>query len=131
MKSYSKNWPGDAVSMNEPEAPLSWQPPVDIYRTRQGWLLKVELAGVRPQDVGVELRGNQVIIRGRRADTTLTEVRDEGLAEGLECHAMEIAYSHFERAVRLPGEIGPTQVHAQFRAGMLLLALETSQDSNG
>ena len=31
------------------DAPVSgWQPSTDIYRTQQGWLVKLDLAGVRP-----------------------------------------------------------------------------------
>src|SRR5437762_10476364 len=62
-----------------------WQPSVDVYRSRRGWLLKFDLAGVRPQDIELTLAGNILTVRGVRRDA----VREEGY-----CHyRMEIAYS--------------------------------------
>ena len=28
--------------------PSMWEPAADLYRTAEGWVVKVELAGVRP-----------------------------------------------------------------------------------
>lgn len=48
-----------------------WQPPADIYRLARGWLVKFELAGVRPEDV-------------RRTTTfRLVERVEEALSEAL------------------------------------------------
>ena len=32
-----------------------WRPAADIYRTRTGWLIKYDLAGVRPEDIEITL----------------------------------------------------------------------------
>ena len=37
----------------------SWQPAVDIYHCRGGWLVKFELAGVAPQEIAVTLPPTQ------------------------------------------------------------------------
>src|SRR5579863_9700859 len=71
-----------------------WQPNTDIYRTPWGWLVKFDLAGVRPEDVELTLRGNRLAVRGIR--------RDYALEECCQCYQMEISYSHFERTVVLP-----------------------------
>jgi len=34
-----------------------WRPAADIYRTRTGWILKFDLAGVRPEDILVQILG--------------------------------------------------------------------------
>ena len=48
-----------------PRATIAWQPQADIYRVRDGWVVKLELAGVRPQDVSVTVRGSQLHITVR------------------------------------------------------------------
>ena len=45
-----------------------WSPAVDVYRTRSGWLVKLELAGVRPGDLSVGVRGSHLTVRGKRLD---------------------------------------------------------------
>jgi HSP20 family protein len=90
-----------------------WQPPADIYQTRHGWLVKFDLAGVRPEDVEVLVQDNRLIVRGARHDWTL----EEGC-----CHyQMEIAYSHFERTVTLPVNLEQAQFQMEHRDGMLLV----------
>jgi len=44
--------------------PAGWCPPADIYRTTDGWLLKLELAGVRPEDIEVEAAGQRLRVDG-------------------------------------------------------------------
>src|SRR6185369_14956005 len=45
-----------------------WQPALDVYRSRTGWLLKFDLAGVRPQDIELTFAGSLLIVRGVRRD---------------------------------------------------------------
>src|SRR5262249_32001761 len=51
----------------------AWQPPADVYRTRGGWLVKLDLAGVRPEDVQVSVSGPLLTVRGMRRDFTASE----------------------------------------------------------
>ena len=91
-------------------------PPVDIYRLARGWLLKFDLAGVRPQDVEVVIRGCQVTVRGVR--------RDWLIEEGVASYSMEIAYNSFARTIDLPCDVDVAEVQTEFRDGMLLVRLE-------
>jgi HSP20 family protein len=50
-----------------------WRPAADIYRTRTGWLIKYDVAGVKPDEIEVTVRGSQVIIRGVRRDGRLED----------------------------------------------------------
>ncbi len=95
----------------EPAAP--WQPLVDVYRTRDGWLVKADLAGVRPADIDVSVHGTRLTIRGVRRDWSL----DEGC-----CHyRLEISYSRFERSIDLPENLERAGITSEFREGMLLV----------
>jgi HSP20 family protein len=92
-----------------------WQPSVDVYRTRDGWLLKFDLAGVRAEDVGVRIYGNRLTVRGVR--------RDWCLEDGCRHYRLEIAYSHFERTLELPGNLDLAHVATEYRDGMLLVRI--------
>ena len=81
-----------------------WQPLVDVYRTGNGWLIKYELAGVRPEDVSLTVDGRCVTVRGTR--------RDCCIKEGLCHYRMEISYSHFERTVELPEHLERARLDA-------------------
>src|SRR5258708_16398674 len=74
-----------------------WQPAVDIYRTRKGWVLKFELAGVRAEDIDAAVKGSRVTVRGgRRAwsrEETCTYIQ------------IDITHSHFARTLDAPDEI--------------------------
>jgi HSP20 family protein len=101
-----------------------WHPAADVYQTRRGWLVKLDLAGVRPEDVIVEVRGRQLRVRGTRRDCTVEE--------GCQYYQMEIAYSTFERTLELPCALDSANVSTDYRDGMLLihaLCTETQGES--
>jgi HSP20 family protein len=98
-----------------PPADPSWQPALDIYELKDGWLLKADVAGVRPEDIQVVLDGRRVTLRGLR--------RDWSVAEGCCHYRMEIAYSRFERTVELPTDVSAACVRTELRDGMLLVRI--------
>jgi HSP20 family protein len=93
----------------------AWQPSTDVYRTARGWLIKLDLAGVRPEDVDLSLSGNRLSVRGIR--------RDSCLEEGCRCYQMEIAYSRFERHITLPTDLERARIVAEHRHGMLVVRI--------
>ena len=55
------------------QSPAPWQPSADVYRTRDGWVLKFDLAGVRADEVTVSIRGRRVCVSGVRRDTVVED----------------------------------------------------------
>ena len=101
-----------------PETPglgnqTTWQPAADIYRTKSGWLLKFELAGVTIDDVNVEVHGSRLSVRGVRRDLMVDEY--------CSYYSLEIAYSRFERTVELPCNLEEARLDFEFRNGILLV----------
>jgi len=47
---------------------MRWEPGADIYRSRCGWLVMLDLAGARQSDVTIEVAGRRLAVRGRRGD---------------------------------------------------------------
>lgn len=95
---------------------LAWRPAVDVYRCRDDWLVKVDLAGVHPRDVQVWAEGRRLSIQGIR--------RDRSVHEGHQSYSLEIAYNRFQRTIELPCELERARIATDYRDGMLLIHLE-------
>jgi HSP20 family protein len=97
-----------------------WQPSVDVYRTRRGWLIKFEVAGVRPEDIRVGVNGQRLTVQGTR--------RDLFAEEESSCYRMEITYSHFERTIELPCQIDAERVRTDYQYGLLVVHIQTEDN---
>ena len=98
-----------------------WQPAVDIYQTRFGWVLKFDLAGVRMEDIKVHVSRNSVAVRGVRRDW----MQDEG---GCRHYSMEIRYSRFERIIELPDDIEAAKMAVDYIDGILSVRIARRVD---
>jgi HSP20 family protein len=99
------------------DIPVPWEPSADVYRTRNGWLLKFDLAGVRPEDVTVSIKGRRVSVSGVR--------RDLMVEEGCSYYSMEISYNRFERSLEMPADLENARVQLEARNGLLLVRMIT------
>jgi len=95
----------------QPCTEAGWCPAADIYRTPAGWLVKLELAGVRPEDMRVTADRSVLSVTGCRRDCTLSE--------GCCQYQMEIAYSYFERSLELPCNLDNCGITTSYHDGML------------
>jgi len=92
-----------------------WCPAADVYRSRDGWIVKVDLAGVKPADVEVIVDGDLLRISGSRRDATC--------GEGISHYQLEITYSRFEKMIRFPRSIEHASIDQDYRDGLLILQL--------
>ena len=90
-----------------------WNPAADVYRSEEGWLVKVDLAGICSDELEIEIRGKLLSIRGCRRDTHYRE--------GFVFHQMEITYSRFEKTVEFPSPIEGAGVRHDYRDGFLII----------
>jgi HSP20 family protein len=92
-----------------------WNPPADVYRTEDGWVVKVDLAGVRADDLTLELNDSLLRIRGCRRDTFCRE--------GFVYHQMEISYSRFEKTIQFPCVLDEPSLRFDYSDGFLIVDL--------
>jgi len=88
-----------------------WNPPVDISEAADCILIRMEIAGIRPDDLSVTFEQGVLIIRGRRYE------RAPGEKEMF--HLMEIHHGPFERAFRLSRNIVEDEIKAYYHDGFL------------
>lgn len=96
-----------------------WYPAADVYQTEEGWLVKVELAGVSAEDIEIDIQGNSLYIAGCR--------KDRSCAVGMSFHQMEITYSSFEKTLNFPASIQGATIEHNFENGLLIIHLKKSQ----
>jgi HSP20 family protein len=106
-------------SVSLAQSRVHWQPAADVYRTKDGWLIKIELAGVSPSEVQIRASGSRLIIAGQRRDAFATT--------GCECHSLEIVYSNFERCFDFPESIERARFSTECRDGILAVRVTTPQ----
>jgi HSP20 family protein len=114
-KSLNRNFHFLASSKRaRPSGPL-WLPAADVYQTPEGWLVKVELAGVSAEDIEIDIQGNVLYIAGSR--------KDRSCGGGFSFHQMEITYSSFEKTLAFPASIDGAVVEHNFDNGLLIIRL--------
>lgn len=92
-----------------------WQPDVDVFETEKAVLVRVELAGVRGDDLRVSVDGETLRISGVRMAQEPVKVK--------RLHQMEIATGPFERRLRIPMAFQRADVTAQLADGFLTVTL--------
>jgi HSP20 family protein len=97
-----------------------WNPAADVYRTHDGWIVKVDLAGIQPGDVEVTIDRALLRISGLR--------RDSVCGEGISHYQLEITYSRFEKVIQFPCSIGHAIVTRDYRDGLLILQLREDKE---
>ncbi|NJC67710.1 Hsp20/alpha crystallin family protein [Planosporangium flavigriseum] len=106
-----------AASLAPTVAPV-WVPPVDIEETNDSYILEMDLPGVRPEDVNIELRdSNELRITGRYGERERTgTMRRQNRRTG-----------EFEYDVILPGDVNADQIDATLEYGVLTVRAGKAQ----
>lgn len=92
-----------------------WYPAADVYQTPDGWVVKVELAGVSAEEIKIEVDDKSLCISGSR--------KDRSCASGVSYQQMEITYSSFEKTLRFPTSIEGMKIKHEFENGLLIVTL--------
>jgi HSP20 family protein len=93
--------------------------PLDIGETKDEYVIKASLPGVRPEDVQITVHGDTLTIRG--------ESRAEEEKSGRAWHLRERRSGVFQRSVALVSPVDADKAQAQFDHGVLTLTLPKSE----
>jgi HSP20 family protein len=100
----------------------AWAPHLDVYETDDVFAIVVELAGVEPDAVTIEIEGAEVAITGRRTPPCPPQT-----VTGAECLQIEIPFGEFERRLVLPTPVDAKSATADFADGILTVRLPKTQ----
>jgi HSP20 family protein len=90
-------------------------PNVDVSETDEGYEVVAELPGMEQDDIDVELKDDVLTLSGEK-----TEEREETEKN---YHLSERRFGSFRRTFRLPSEINQNKISANFKDGVLTIAL--------
>jgi len=100
-----------AVSGRDTAINGHWVPNTDVYASDAGLVIKVELAGMRSENLEITVEGNRLRICGDRPDSCR--------AHKASFLVMEINYGPFESVLELPNGYDLSQARATYVNGFL------------
>jgi HSP20 family protein len=113
---------GSAVSGRHDSANGRWIPNTDVYATETGIVIKVELPGMKSENLEITVEGNRIRIAGTRPDCC-REPKCSFLV-------MEISYGPFESILELPGGYDLSQAKAVYVNGFLRIDVPKANPSH-
>ena len=90
-------------------------PPVDVYEDAQKVVLKLEVPGIRQEDLDVRVENQTLVVKGERKMES--EEKEENF------HRIERRYGSFTRSFTLPQTVDPNSVKAGYDAGVLTISI--------
>jgi HSP20 family protein len=90
----------------------------EAWETAQSVIIRIEVPGMRKEDLDISIRGNVLVVRGVK--------RSEEAHEGRRYSLMERAYGNFERTIPVTHEIDRDKAEVSYRDGVLTVILPKS-----
>jgi HSP20 family protein len=94
-------------------------PKANLAETEKSFDVTLELPGIKPEEVRVELRNGELWITG--------EKKEEKEEKGKTYHRIERRYGEFRRTIALPAAVKESQVDAQFKDGVMRITLPKAE----
>lgn len=88
---------------------------IDVYQTSHYVVIESTIAGVKPEDLDIDISSDQVTIKGSREKEE--KIRDDDYIYQ-ECY-----WGRFSRSVILPQEVDPDSAEASLKNGILTIKL--------
>lgn len=102
-------WP--VARLGKPFADVAWMPPVEAFERDQRLIVRVELPGMKKEEIGVTFAEGVLTIEGERKLETEEKKK--------EWYHNERTYGKFVRTVPLPEGVKITDITAKFEGGVL------------
>jgi HSP20 family protein len=96
-------------------------PAVDIIEREGNFDIRVELSGVKKEDVKITVQNDVLTIRG--------EKKQETEKKGDNFHRVERAYGTFERSFTLPSMVHSDKIDASYNNGVLTVSVPKMEEA--
>lgn len=98
-----------------------WMPLTDIYEDKDKFTLKIDLPGIKKEDVKIAYSNGSLNISGERVQES--ETKDA------KCHRMEKSYGKYFRSFSLPELIQEDKINAEFNNGQLTITVPKTEEA--
>jgi len=112
---FGEEWPEEWPEFRFPRVPMIRTPRMDIYETDDKVMAEVELPGVDPKNIGVEVKDNVLRVEAKAEEKK--EVKEKGY------YRKEMGARYFKRAVTLPTEVIGEKAEAEYEGGVLKVTI--------
>jgi HSP20 family protein len=119
--SQPSNQRGNGHGGQESLTVAEWSPLVDITEDDQEYLIKVEIPGIKKEEVKVAVENGVLTITGER------KFEKEEKNPKKKYHRIERAYGTFVRTFTVPDDGDPERVVAEFKDGVLNVRIPKSE----
>ncbi len=96
---------------------------MDVAETNQAFEIKMDLPGVKVDDVEIQIDNNTLTVRGQRFEES--EVKDEEK----QYHRVERYSGSFARSIVLPTAVNEDETAAEFKDGVLKIVVPKNEDA--
>ena len=90
-----------------------WKPPTDVYETEVDYVIRVEIAGMKPDEFSIQIQKQALIIQGKR------NIEFEKCA----LHQIEIYSGEFQLRINITEPIEKDISHMEYENGFLTVSL--------
>jgi len=95
-----------------------WSPSINFYEGTDEYYLVVDVAGMAPGEISLEVKDGQLVLSGDRPSP-----QPESTSGPIKLHLMEIDHGRFCRVVELPKDVAIDAVDARYRGGFLWICM--------
>ncbi|HWY30707.1 MAG TPA: Hsp20/alpha crystallin family protein [Candidatus Acidoferrum sp.] len=103
------------------DAQNAWVPALDVAEDKDGFRVRLEVPGLKREDIDVALNDGALVISGER--------KGEAAEEGTTVHLQERYYGKFSRTLNLPAAVATDKVKAAYRDGVLTVTLPKAEEA--
>ena len=100
-----------------------WRPSLDLYETERNLIVLVDMAGMQPEDVQINLGREHLRLRGNRYKFPEPKI--------IRIHHMEIDFGPYDQTIALPKAVDPSGATSSYRNGFLVVRLPKEVKSAG
>lgn len=93
----------------------------ECWETAQSVIVRIELPGMRKEDIDISIQAGQLQIRGEKRSSGEEE------EEARHYHFMERAFGRFERSVPLPTNIDADRAEVSYQGGVVTVILPKTE----
>lgn len=100
----------------EPTRELGFGPSMDIYARGTDLVLRLEVPGIKTEDIDISLTDHMLVISGERKEEK--EVKEE------DYYRRERSHGHFERSLPVPEKVSEGDIEASYEDGVLEISVK-------
>ncbi len=93
-----------------------WHPPTDVLETDEEYMVVMDIASVRQEDIQLTYENGVLTVSGIRRELQISKKRHY--------HKMEIDFGPFERRIKISARIADNAIKACYDNGFLIIRLK-------